>query len=33
LFNHWLTERIDRNWFCRLLRGDSAKKVVTGGLL
>jgi len=32
LFNDWLTERIQRGWFERLLTGDIAKKTDTGGL-
>lgn len=32
LFNAWLTERIGRGWFERLLTGDIAKKADTGGL-
>jgi len=32
LFNAWLTERIRRGWFERLLNGDIAKKTDTGGL-
>ena len=32
LFNTWLTERIRRGWFERLLSGDIAKKTDTGGL-
>jgi len=32
LFNAWLTERIRRGWFQRLLTGDIAKKTDTGGL-
>jgi len=32
LFNTWLTERMHRAWFDRLLNGDIAKKVDTGGL-
>jgi tRNA pseudouridine13 synthase len=32
LFNAWLTERIGRGWFERLLTGDIAKKTDTGGL-
>jgi tRNA pseudouridine13 synthase len=32
LFNAWLTERIRRGWFDRLLAGDIAKKIDTGGL-
>jgi tRNA pseudouridine13 synthase len=32
LFNAWLTERIRRDWFERLLTGDIAKKTDTGGL-
>lgn len=32
LFNAWLTERIRRGWFGRLLSGDIAKKTDTGGL-
>jgi tRNA pseudouridine13 synthase len=32
LFNTWLTERIRRGWFERLLAGDIAKKTDTGGL-
>ncbi len=32
LFNDWLTERIRRGWFERLLTGDIAKKTDTGGL-
>jgi tRNA pseudouridine13 synthase len=32
LFNAWLTERIRRGWFERLLTGDIAKKTDTGGL-
>jgi tRNA pseudouridine13 synthase len=32
LFNAWLTERIRRGWFERLLSGDIAKKMDTGGL-
>jgi len=32
LFNEWLCERIDRDAFDRLLEGDVAKKVDTGGL-
>jgi tRNA pseudouridine13 synthase len=32
LFNAWLTERIQRDWFERLLTGDIAKKTDTGGL-
>jgi tRNA pseudouridine13 synthase len=32
LFNVWLTERIRRSWFERLLTGDIAKKTDTGGL-
>ena len=32
LFNTWLTERIRRGWFERLLTGDIAKKTDTGGL-
>jgi tRNA pseudouridine13 synthase len=32
LFNQWLAERMQRGWFERLLTGDIAKKVDTGGL-
>jgi tRNA pseudouridine13 synthase len=32
LFNAWLTERIRRDWFERVLTGDIAKKTDTGGL-
>jgi tRNA pseudouridine13 synthase len=32
LFNCWLTERIEQDWFSVLLLGDIAKKVDTGGL-
>jgi tRNA pseudouridine13 synthase len=32
LFNRWLCERIERDGFDRLLEGDIAKKVDTGGL-
>ncbi|MFB0534386.1 MAG: tRNA pseudouridine(13) synthase TruD, partial [Anaerolineae bacterium] len=32
LFNAWLTERMRRGWFERLLTGDIAKKTDTGGL-
>ncbi|GAB4568418.1 MAG: tRNA pseudouridine(13) synthase TruD [Anaerolineae bacterium] len=32
LFNEWLAERIRRQWFDRILPGDIAKKVDTGGL-
>ncbi|MGD1992933.1 MAG: tRNA pseudouridine(13) synthase TruD [Anaerolineae bacterium] len=32
LFNAWLTARIERGWFQRLLIGDIAKKTDTGGL-
>ncbi len=32
LFNTWLAERMQRGWFDRLLAGDIAKKVDTGGL-
>lgn len=32
LFNTWLVARIDRGWFDRVLVGDVAKKVDTGGL-
>jgi tRNA pseudouridine13 synthase len=32
LFNTWLAERIRRGWFDRLLTGDIAKKMDTGGL-
>lgn len=32
LFNAWLSERIRRGWFARLLSGDIAKKTDTGGL-
>ena len=32
LFNTWLTERMRRGWFERLLTGDIAKKTDTGGL-
>jgi len=32
LFNRWLSERIDRGLFARLLDGDLAKKRDTGGL-
>ncbi|MDY6852753.1 MAG: tRNA pseudouridine(13) synthase TruD, partial [Thermodesulfobacteriota bacterium] len=32
LFNTWLSERIRREWFERLLTGDLAKKTDTGGL-
>lgn len=32
LFNAWLSERIRRGWFERLLTGDIAKKTDTGGL-
>ena len=32
LFNAWLAERIQRDWFGRLLDGDLAKKTDTGGL-
>ncbi|MBN1485655.1 MAG: tRNA pseudouridine(13) synthase TruD [Chloroflexia bacterium] len=32
LFNLWLAERIRRNWFGQLLKGDIAKKTDTGGL-
>ncbi|MCD6289823.1 MAG: tRNA pseudouridine(13) synthase TruD, partial [Anaerolineae bacterium] len=32
LFNLWLSERIRRGWFDRLLVGDIAKKTDTGGL-
>jgi len=32
LFNDWLAERLRRGWFDRLLAGDIAKKVSTGGL-
>ena len=32
MFNTWLTGRIRRGWFERLLTGDIAKKTDTGGL-
>ncbi|MGD9001697.1 MAG: tRNA pseudouridine(13) synthase TruD [Anaerolineae bacterium] len=32
LFNTWLVRRIERGWFERLLVGDVAKKLDTGGL-
>lgn len=32
LFNAWLAERVRRGWFDRLLAGDIAKKIDTGGL-
>jgi tRNA pseudouridine13 synthase len=32
LFNAWLTERMRRGWFERVLTGDIAKKTDTGGL-
>jgi len=32
LFNDWLAERIRRGWFERLMTGDIAKKISTGGL-
>lgn len=32
LFNTWLVARIDRGWFERVLVGDVAKKLDTGGL-
>jgi tRNA pseudouridine13 synthase len=32
LFNLWLTERMRRGWYPRLLEGDIAKKTDTGGL-
>jgi tRNA pseudouridine13 synthase len=32
LFNRWLTARIARDWFGRLLPGDIAKKTDTGGI-
>ncbi len=32
LFNTWLVRRIERGWFERLLTGDIAKKLDTGGL-
>jgi len=32
LFNAWLAERMARGWFDRLLTGDLAKKLDTGGL-
>ena len=32
LFNRWLVERIAHGWFDRLLAGDVAKKLDTGGL-
>ncbi len=32
LFNLWLAARIQRGWFTRLLTGDIAKKLDTGGL-
>ncbi len=32
LFNTWLVRRIERGWFERLLAGDVAKKLDTGGL-
>jgi len=32
LFNTWLVARMDRGWFERLLEGDVAKKLDTGGL-
>ncbi len=32
LFNTWLAARIERGWFQRLLTGDVAKKLDTGGL-
>lgn len=32
LFNTWLAARIERGWFQRLLVGDVAKKLDTGGL-
>lgn len=32
LFNTWLVARIDRGWFARVLVGDIAKKLDTGGL-
>jgi tRNA pseudouridine13 synthase len=32
LFNTWLVRRIERGWFERLLTGDVAKKLDTGGL-
>ncbi len=32
LFNAWLAERLRRGWFDRLLTGDIAKKMDTGGL-
>lgn len=32
LFNVWLSERMSRGWFDRLLEGDWAKKTDTGGM-
>lgn len=32
LFNLWLTLRMERGWFARLLPGDMAKKTDTGGM-
>ncbi len=32
LFNTWLVRRLERDWFERLLTGDIAKKLDTGGL-
>jgi tRNA pseudouridine13 synthase len=32
LFNTWLVQRMERDWFERLLTGDVAKKLDTGGL-
>ncbi len=32
LFNAWLTERFQRGWFERVIKGDIAKKLQTGGL-
>ncbi len=32
LFNTWLAQRIERDWFNGLLTGDIAKKLDTGGL-
>jgi tRNA pseudouridine13 synthase len=32
LFNRWLVQRMERGWFDRILGGDVAKKLDTGGL-
>ena len=32
LFNEWLAERIQRDWFSKIFEGDIAKKLATGGL-